>query len=43
MPRLLYNFSRLSTTENADLRGVWDGTLVKAEPTNAVVGDKIIF
>jgi len=33
---LLYNFARLSTTENADLRTVFDGTLAKAEPTNAV-------
>ncbi|KAK4493663.1 hypothetical protein PRZ48_014848 [Zasmidium cellare] len=33
---LLYNFSRLSTTEEADLRTVFDGTLVKAEPVNAV-------
>jgi len=33
---LLYNFARLSTTENADLRTVFDGTLVKAEPVNAV-------
>ncbi|KAK4619452.1 Alpha-amylase [Fulvia fulva] len=32
----LYNFSRLSTTEDADLRTVFDNTLVKAEPVNAV-------
>jgi alpha-amylase len=34
---LLYNFSRLSTQEKADLRGVFDGSLVKAKPVNAVV------
>jgi alpha-amylase len=33
---LLYNFSRISTTENGDLRSVFDKTLVKAEPYNAV-------
>jgi alpha-amylase len=33
---LLYNFSRISTTENRDLRSVFDKTLVKAEPYNAV-------
>jgi alpha-amylase len=33
---LLYNFSKLSTTENADLRSVFDNTLVKAEPYNSV-------
>ncbi|KAI9730853.1 MAG: hypothetical protein M1834_005571 [Cirrosporium novae-zelandiae] len=33
---LLNNFSRLSTTENADLRTVFDNTLVKVEPYNAV-------
>ena len=33
---LLYSFSKLSTTENADLRTVFDKTLVKAEPYNAV-------
>ncbi|WPH03573.1 glycoside hydrolase family 13 protein [Acrodontium crateriforme] len=33
---LLYNFSRLSTTENADLRTVFDKTLVKVQPTSAV-------
>lgn len=33
---LLYNFSRLSMTEDADLRTVFDKTLVKAEPVNAV-------
>jgi glycosidase len=34
---LLYNFSRLSTTEDADLRTVFDNTLVKVEPVNTVV------
>lgn len=33
---LLYNFSRLSTTENADLRTIFDNTLVKRDPLNAV-------
>ncbi|KAF2718737.1 glycoside hydrolase family 13 protein [Polychaeton citri CBS 116435] len=33
---LLYNFARLSTTEDADLRTIFDKTLVKAEPVNAV-------
>ena len=35
---LLYNFSRISTEEKGDLRGVFEETLVKAEPYNAVVG-----
>ena len=34
---LLNNFSQLSMTEDADLRAVFDGGLVKAAPTNAVV------
>ena len=34
---LVYNFSKLSKTENADLRTVFDDTLVKIEPVNAVV------
>lgn len=34
---LVYNFSQLSKTENADLRMVFDRTLVKYEPYNAVV------
>jgi alpha-amylase len=34
---LLYNFSTISTTERADLRKVFDKTLVEVEPTNAVV------
>jgi len=33
---LLYNFSKLSTTERADLRTVFDGSLVKEKPVNAV-------
>jgi alpha-amylase len=33
---LVYNFSKLSKTENADLRTVFDETLVKIEPVNAV-------
>lgn len=36
---LLYNFARLSTSEGADLRTVFDNTLVKVEPVNAVVSD----
>jgi len=34
---LLYNFSTLSTSESADLRKVFDGSLVQIEPWNAVV------
>jgi alpha-amylase len=34
---LLYNFNRISTTEKSDLRAVFDGSLVKSEPYNAVV------
>jgi alpha-amylase len=34
---LVHNFSKLSQTENADLRTVFDETLVKTEPVNAVV------
>jgi alpha-amylase len=33
---LVERFHDLSTTERADLRSVWDGSLVKAEPYNAV-------
>jgi alpha-amylase len=33
---LVYNFSKLSKTEGADLRTVFDDTLVKTEPINAV-------
>lgn len=33
---LLYNFSTLSKTEDADLRKVFDNTLVKEKPVNAV-------
>jgi alpha-amylase len=35
---LLYNFHRISTSENADLRKVFDDSLVAAEPVNAVTG-----
>jgi alpha-amylase len=34
---LVYNFSRLSKTEDADLTTVFNETLVKEEPVNAVV------
>jgi len=34
---LVYNFSELSKTVSGDLRTVFDGTLVKEEPVNAVV------
>lgn len=34
---LLYNFSRISTTPNADLRKVLDGSLVQARPDAAVL------
>jgi alpha-amylase len=34
---LVYNFSQMSKTENADLRKVFDDTLVAIEPVNAVV------
>ncbi|KAK6829418.1 Glucan 1-4-alpha-maltohexaosidase [Apiospora arundinis] len=33
---LLYNFSRLSTTERSDLRTVFDGSLVQARPGQSV-------
>ncbi|KAL8814639.1 MAG: hypothetical protein Q9223_006153 [Gallowayella weberi] len=33
---LVYNFSSLSNTENSDLTKVFEGTLVQAEPVNAV-------
>ncbi|GME31698.1 hypothetical protein GTA08_BOTSDO11485 [Neofusicoccum parvum] len=33
---LLYAFSRASTSERADLRGLFDGSLTQAEPVNAV-------
>lgn len=35
---LLYNFNRISTTEGADLRKVFDGSLAAVEPVNAVTG-----
>ena len=34
---LVYNFSTMSKTEDADLRKVFDNTLVATEPVNAVV------
>jgi alpha-amylase len=34
---LLYNFSRISTSEKADLSKVFDGSLIQVEPYNAVV------
>lgn len=33
---LLYNFNRISTSEKADMRSVFEGSLVAAEPYNAV-------
>lgn len=38
---LVYNFSQMSKTEDADLTKVFDNTLVKIEPVNAVVSVKI--
>jgi len=35
----VYNFSRISTSEKADLRQILDGSLVQKEPINAVVSD----
>jgi alpha-amylase len=40
---LVYNFSSLSKTEGADLRKVFDDTLVKIEPVNAVVSYFLYF
>lgn len=34
---LLYNFNRISTSEKADLRSVFDGSLVQVEPYSSVV------
>src|SRR3569833_405355 len=34
---LVYNFSQISQADGADLRKVFEGTLVQAEPVNAVV------
>jgi len=34
---LVYNFSTISTSEKADLRKVFDGSLIQVEPYNAVV------
>lgn len=39
---LVYNFSKLSKTEDADLRTVFENTLVKTEPVNAVVSHSLI-
>lgn len=36
---LVYNFSEISQGDGADMRKVFDGTLVQAEPINAVVCD----
>lgn len=33
---LVYKFSQISNTSSGDLRGIFDGTLVQVEPTNAV-------
>jgi alpha-amylase len=35
---LLYNFHRISTSENADIRKVFDDSLAAVEPVNAVTG-----
>lgn len=40
--RLVNNFSRLSFQTNADLRTVFDGTLVSAMPKNAVVSPYLV-
>ena len=34
---LVYNFSEISKSSGADMRQVFDGTLVQASPINAVV------
>ena len=34
---LVYNFGRISQARNADLRKVFEGTLVQHEPRHAVV------
>lgn len=39
---LVYNFSKLSKQENSDLRTVFDNTLVKVVPVNAVVSTSIL-
>ena len=38
---LLYNFHKISKTEKADLRKVFDNSLVQVEPVNAVVSSHI--
>ena len=39
---LLYNFSRISTSEKADLRKVFDNSLVQEKPVNTVVSKESI-
>jgi alpha-amylase len=39
---LLYNFSSISTSEKADLRKVFDNSLVQEKPVNAVVSKESI-
>lgn len=39
---LVYNFSEISMKDSADLRGVFDGTLVQSDPINAVVSDDVV-
>lgn len=40
---LVYNFSKVSKTAGGDLRSVFDGTLVKTTPVNAVVSFSTII
>ncbi len=40
---LVHNFSTLSQTEEADLRQVFDGSLVQCQPVNAVVSGTFVF
>ena len=40
---LVYNFSQLSKTEGGDLRNVFNDTLVKTVPVNAVVGLSLLY
>lgn len=39
---LVYNFSQASRTEDADLTKIFDRTLVKYEPVNAVVSVSLL-
>ena len=39
---LMYNFSKLSTTADSDMRTVFDKTLVQEQPTSAVVRHTLI-